>query len=149
MAIFDQLNEDLIFAQKAKDEVAVSTLRMAISSLKNARIAKGADLTDDDVVAELAKDAKRHKESINAFAQADRQELADKEQAELDILSKYLPAQISEEEIKGAVDAAIAEVKPAGIADMGKVMSAVMGKVGKSADGSVVSSLVREKLSNL
>ncbi|HSX18836.1 MAG TPA: GatB/YqeY domain-containing protein [Candidatus Saccharimonadales bacterium] len=149
MSLLDQLNADLISAQKAKDEVATSTLRMAISNLKNARIAKGGDLTDDDSIAELVKDAKRHKESIAVFTNAGRLELATKEKAELDVLSKYLPEQISEDEIKKAVDEAVSEVKPGGVADMGKVMSVVMSKVGRGADGSVVSSLVREKLSAL
>src|SRR3989344_8567422 len=133
MAIFDQLNTDLISAQKEKNEVAVSTLRMVIANLKNARIAKGEDLNDDDVFSELAKDAKRHKESIAAFGQASRQDLVDKEQAELDVLSKYLPQQMGEEEIRAAVDAAISQVNPTGMPDMGKVMSAVMAKVGMGA----------------
>src|SRR5579872_3479863 len=137
MSIFDQLNSDLVTAQKAKEETAVSTLRMAISNLKNARIAKGSDLTDDDVIAELQKDAKRHKESITIFSNAGRSELADKEKAELDIISKYLPAQLSEGEIRKAVDEVVLQLNPSGIGDMGKVMSAVISKVGKSADGSV------------
>lgn len=149
MAIFDQLNEDLVSAQKEKNEVAVSTLRMVIANIKNARIAKGEDLSDDDVLSELAKDAKRHKESITAFGQASRQDLVDKEQAELDVLSKYLPEQMGEDEIKAAVEAAISEVNPTGMSDMGKVMSAVMAKVGKSADGGLVSGIVKEKLSSL
>lgn len=149
MSILDQINQDLITAQKSKDEIAVSTLRMAISNFHNARIAKGADLTEEDVIAELIKDGKRHKESIAAFVGANRQELADKEKAELEVLSKYLPEQISEEEIKKAVDDAISEVKPTGPGDMGKVMSAVMSKVGMRADGSVVSSIVKEKLASL
>lgn len=146
MSLIDQINQDLILAQKSKNEIAVSTLRMAISNFHNARIAKGAELTEEDVIAELIKDGKRHKESIAAFVGANRQDLADKEKAELEVLSKYLPEQISEEEINVAVDEAILKTNPAGPADMGKVMSAVMARVGKSADGSVVSSIVREKL---
>lgn len=147
--LFDQLQQDLIVAQKARDEVATSTLRMAISNLKNARIAKGEDLTEDDVVAELSKDAKRHKESVAAFEGAGRAELAQKEKAELVVLSKYLPAQISDAQMTTAVDMAISEVNPAGMGDMGKVMAAVMVKVGKTADGSLVSAMVKERLSKL
>lgn len=149
MALLDTLQQDLNQALKDRNEVATSTLRMAISNLKNARIAKGADLVDDDVILELSKDAKRHKESIAAFESAGRAELAQKEKAELDVLAKYLPAQISETEIKRVVDEAISALNPAGISDMGRVMAAVMAKLGKTADGSQVSSIVSERLSSL
>ncbi len=149
MALLDTLQQDLNLAMKGHNEVATSTLRMAISNLKNARIAKGSDLDDTDVILELSKDAKRHKESIAAFESAGRAELAQKEKAELEVLSKYLPEQISEEEIKRAVDEAIAKLEPTGISDMGRVMAAVFSKLGKTADGSIVSSFVREKLSSL
>lgn len=149
MSILDQINQDLVTAQKSKNEIEVSTLRMAIANLNNAKIAKGADLNDEDTVAELLKDAKRHKESIAAFEGGNRTDLAQKEKAELEILARYLPAQLSEEEIKKTIDEVVSQINPTGLADMGKVMSAVMAKIGKSADGSTVSSLVKEKLSQL
>ena len=144
--LIDLLQEDLNKALLSKDEVSTSTLRMAISNLKNARIAKGSDLADEEAIGELLKDAKRHKESIAAFEQAGRLELAKKEKAELEVLSKYLPKQMTDEEIRKIVDEAIAEVKPQGPADKGKVMSFVMGKVGRRADGAMVASIVSQKL---
>ena len=144
--LIDQLQEDLNKALKEKDNVAVSALRLMLSNLHNAKIAKGGELTDEDAVAELSKDAKRHKESITAFEQAGRSVLADKEKAELAVILRYLPEQISEEEIKKQVDEAISQIKPAGLLDMGKVMSAVMAKLKGQADGALVSSIVKSKL---
>lgn len=93
----DRLQEDLNHALKDRNEVAVSTIRMALSNLGNARIAKGAELTDDDALRELSKDAKRHKESIAAFEAGGRGDLAEKEKRELEVLSKYLPEAFSDE----------------------------------------------------
>jgi uncharacterized protein YqeY len=149
MTILEQITEDLKEALKRKDEISASALRMAISNITNARIAKGSELSDDEVVAELSKDAKRHKESIAAFEKGQRVELAEKERAELKVISKYLPEQMGEEEVKKIIDEVISEVSPSGMSDMGKVMSGVMAKVGTRADGALVSSLVKDKLGAL
>lgn len=146
MTLIDKISQDLIEALKSHEEVRVSTLRFLISGLKNARIAKGSDLTDEEVVSEIAKDAKRHRESIDAYVKAERDLLADKEKAELEILLTYLPSQMSEEEVVKIVASTISEVGASGIADMGKVMGAVMAKVKGQADGMVVSKIVKEKL---
>lgn len=149
MPVIDQLTEDLNKALKGKDEVASSTLRMAIANLTNARIAKGSDLTDEEAIEELGRDAKRHKESIAAFESGGRPDLSDKEKAELEVLSRYLPEQLSEDDITKVVDEVVSQVNPSGPADMGKVMSGVMAKLKGQADGSVVSSIVRERLTKI
>jgi len=147
-ALLSKIYKDLNVALKQKDTVRVSTLRFLISHLENARIAKGQDLTDAEVVAEIAKDAKRHKESIDAFKKAGRSELVDAETAQLAVLGGYLPKQLSDEEITKIVDEVIAELSVSSMADIGKVIGAVMGRVKGQADGAVVAEIVKEKLSD-
>jgi len=145
--LISKLQEELTVAVKARNEVLTSTLRFVISKIKNAQIAKGSELSDDEVLVEIFREAKRHKESIEAFRSADRGELAQKEEAELKVLSAYLPEEMGKAEIEKFVDEAIGEVGAASIADMGKVMSKVMEKVKGRADGGTVSAIVKERLS--
>ena len=144
--LFDKISQDLNTALKQKDTIRVSTLRYLISYLNNARIAKGGDLIDDDITLEIAKDAKRHKESIEAFEKAKREDLVSQESAQLKILEEYLPAQLKDEEIAKIVDETIALLGQVGPGDMAKVMGQVMAKVKDQADGAVVSGIVKEKL---
>lgn len=146
MAVVDQLRGDLNEALKARDEVKVSTLRFLISKLDNAKIAKGAELSDTEAISEIFKDAKGHKESIAAFEKASRSELAQKEKAELEILAKYLPEELTEVEINKLVEEAIVETGASKLADMGKVMAVVSGKVKSRADGATVSQIVKTRL---
>lgn len=148
MSVIDQITTDLNEALKGGDSVKVSTLRFLISNVNNAKIAKGSELTDEEVLGEIAKDAKRHKESIEAYDKAGRSELAEKEKKELEILSEYLPQQLSNEEIAKFVEEAISQTGASTVSDIGKVMSAVMEKVKGKADGSTVSAIVKEKLEN-
>ena len=147
MDLITQLNSDLTIALKSHNDVSVSTIRMVISNLNNARIAKGSDLTDDEVVTEIGKDAKRHKESIEAYKGAGREDLVEKETAELAVLTKYLPKQLSDDELTRMVDEAIGAVGAKSIADMGRVVKAVMSSAGARADGAKVAQIVRDKLS--
>ncbi|MDP2632947.1 MAG: GatB/YqeY domain-containing protein, partial [Candidatus Curtissbacteria bacterium] len=133
---------------KNRDETTVSTLRMVISNLNNARIAKGDSLTDDEVVVEIGRDAKRHKESIEVYMRAGREDLVSKETAELEVLTKYLPQQLSDEELANMVGEAISAVGAVTIADMGRVVKAVMSSAGARADGAKVAELVRLKLAS-
>ena len=148
MTLIDKISQDLIEALKAHEEVRVSTLRFLIAAIKNAKIAKRADLIDEEVISEIAKDAKKHKESIEAYEKAQRVELAQKEKSELVILQSYLPAQMSEEEIAKIVSDTISEIGASEPSDMGKVMGAVMAKVKGQADGTIVSNVVKDKLSS-
>jgi len=144
--LLSRITWDLNSALKQKDEIRVSTLRFLIAGLGNARIAKGSDLDDDEVLEEIAKDAKRHRESIEAFEKGGRNDLVEKEKTELAILEEYLPEQLPESEIKKIVDEAIVNTHASAITDMGKVMAEVMPKVKGRADGSMVSAIVKAKL---
>ena len=146
----DQIKSDLKEAQLAKDEMKVSTIRMLISELTYARVKKGpdAELEDTEIVAVVQRELKKRQESVEAFEKADRQELADKEKAEIEILKVYLPPQMSDEELTKIVEDAIQQTGAQSPSDMGKVIGLVMQKVGQSATGGQVSSLVKEKLSN-
>ncbi len=144
--ILDKINTELVVAMKAKNAVCVSTLRMLVSAIKNKQIELGKELGDDEVVEVIFKNAKQHKESIAAYESAGRQDLADREKLELKILEKYLPDQMSEEEITKVVVEVISQTGALGVADMGKVIGAVMAKVKGRVDGNTVSKIVREKL---
>ncbi|OGD83244.1 hypothetical protein A2165_00745 [Candidatus Curtissbacteria bacterium RBG_13_40_7] len=147
MSLLAKLETDLNVALKKRDDACVSTLRFLLSNIHNAKIAKGEELSDDEIIGEISKDVKRHKESIEAYKNAGRSELVAKETRELEILTKYLPAQMEKAQITKIVDEVIAEVNPSGIADMGKVMALVMTRVKEQADGLVVAGIVKGKLS--
>jgi len=145
-ALIDRLNEDLKSALKARDETAVSTLRFLIAKIHNAKIAKGEELSDEEVIFEIGKEAKRHRESIDAFEKGGRAELVEREKAELEIILRYLPKQISKEEIEKVVARVILEVRAAGSGDIGKVIGQVMTQLKGQADGALVSGIVKKKL---
>lgn len=143
----DQLREDLKTAQLARDEIKVSTLRMLLSEVKNAEIAKGGSLADDDIISLVQREVKKRKEAAAGFRLGGREEQAQKEEAEMKVLEGYLPSQLTNEELTKIVEETIKEMGASSIADMGKVMGAVMGKVKGRADGTTVSNLVKESLS--
>jgi uncharacterized protein YqeY len=122
------------------------TLRMALAAVQNAAKDKREDLTDEEALAVLTKQVKTRRESIKAYADAGRDDLAAKEQAEIDVLQPYLPAQLSEDEVRALVDEAIASTGASSPGDMGRVMGALMPKVKGRADGKLVSSVVNETL---
>jgi uncharacterized protein YqeY len=120
---------------------------MIRSQLKNASIAQGKELSEEEVIDVLSKEAKKRKESLELFKQGGREDLAEKEQQELNIITSYLPAVLSEDEVLGIIDKAITEVGAEGMQDMGKVMGKVMPEVKGRADGKAVQELVKKKLS--
>ncbi len=142
----DQLNKELVEALKAGDKVKTSTLRLAIAAVGNKRIEVGHDLGEDEIIEVIGKEAKKRKESIEAYEKAGRDELVNKEKLELEILNKYLPSQLSEGDISTIIDEVMSEISAKGTDDFGKVIGAVMARVKGKADGKVVSSLVRAKL---
>jgi len=146
MTLIERIQTDLNKFLKDKDKVATSALRLLLSNIHNAQIAKGEVLTDDDVIGEVTKDAKRHRESIEAYQAAARADLVGKETKELAVLEKYLPNQLSVDEIKKIVDYEIKTLGATEIKDMGRVMAHVMANVKGQADGAFVSSIVKEKL---
>ena len=144
--LLDSIKGDLVAALKLSDATAVSTLRFLLAAIQNARIEKGGELTEGEILSQIQKDAKRHKESIEAFKAGGREDLVSKENAELEILNKYLPAQMSEEQVAKIVEEVIAQTGASSAGDIGKVMGGVMAKIGTQADGGTVSQIVKLKL---
>ncbi|OGH42442.1 MAG: aspartyl-tRNA amidotransferase [Candidatus Levybacteria bacterium RIFCSPLOWO2_02_FULL_36_8b] len=143
------LQEELKQSMLARNELKTSVLRMLLSAINYQEIQKGGagyEANEEDVMSVVQKEAKQRRDSIEEFTKAGRQELADKEQKELEILQKYLPEQLSEEEIKKLVDEAISQTGASNISDMGNVMGALMPKTKGKADGSLVSKIVKESL---
>lgn len=148
MSLAERIQSDLTAAMKARDTETVGTLRMVVAAIKNARVASGqsGDITDEQAIELLTREAKKRNEAAEAYADADRDELADKERREMEIIRRYLPEQLDEDTLRGLVDEAIAETGATGPSDLGKVMSAVMPKVKGRADGKTVNAIVRERL---
>ena len=144
-----QLKDELKQSMLAKDSVKTSVLRMVISAIGYYEIQKGGagyEATDEDVMSVIQKEAKQHKDSIEQFKSAGREELVEKENKELEILGKYMPEQMGEDEVRKLVTEAVAQTGASSPADMGKVMGALMPKTKGKADGGLVSRLVKEQL---
>ncbi|MDB4939648.1 MAG: hypothetical protein JWO40_73 [Candidatus Doudnabacteria bacterium] len=141
----DQIVLDLKNAMIAKQQTELNTLRMLKARVMNEEIAKGKDFTDEDIIPVIASEVKRRKDSVEAFTRGGRPELAEKEQAEISVLQKYLPEQISEDEVRKIVDQTLAgETLTA--ADFGKAMGLLMPKLKGKADGQLISKILKEKL---
>jgi uncharacterized protein YqeY len=148
-ALKDKLRGDLTAAMKARDEVRTRTLRMALTSLAQEEVAgpSARELSDDEVIKVLTREAKRRREAAEAFAAAGRDDQAAAERAEGVILGGYLPAQLSDEEVAAMVAAAIDETGASGMAEMGQVMKVVTPRIAGRADGARVAAEVRRRLS--
>ncbi len=146
MNLKDKIEADLVEAMKASRTEEVSLLRLLKSSIKNAEIEKGATLDEADIIKTLEKQAKQRRDSIAQYEAGDRADLAKKEKAELDLIERYLPERISEEEVAKVVAEIISELKITSVQDMGKAIKAVMDKIGSQADGKTISDLVRKQL---
>ena len=147
MTLTKQIVADLTAAMKAQDAGRTSTLRMVKAAMMNRQIEKGSELDDDDMQKLLRSLVKQRRDSIEQYEKAGRQELVDKEKAEIEVIETYLPQAASQEEIEQAVTAAIAETGATSIKDMGKVMKAAQAALaGKNADGRLVSETVKAKL---
>jgi uncharacterized protein YqeY len=144
----ETLRTDLTEAIRARDELRSSTLRMALTSVTNEEVSgvQARELSDDEVLAIMAREAKRRREAASAYDDANRPELADRERAELVVIEGYLPAQLSDEELSTLVADAITESGAEGPRAMGQVMKAVQPKVAKRADGGRVSAEVKRQL---
>ncbi len=149
MTLKDQILNDIKSAMKAKDSNTLSTLRMLHSAIKNQEIEQKKDLNDTQIGIVVKKEIKKRKDAIEQYTNGGRQELADKEQSEIETLKKYMPEELSEDAIKNIVEESIKSTKAQGPQDMGKVMSTAMAKLGGTADGQLVSKLVKEALNNL
>jgi len=144
----DRLNDDLRTAMKGRDELTTSTLRMALSAVRNAEVSgtEARDLSDDEVLGVLTKEAKKRREAASAFAGAGRADQAAKETAEGEILDRYLPTQLSDAEITELVAGALAAGGITGKAQMGPAMKAAQAAVAGKAEGGRVAAEVRRQL---
>jgi uncharacterized protein len=150
MPLIDQIQKDIVAAMKAREEQKLSTLRMVKTALKNKEVDKMAPLDDKESQQILTTLIKQRKESVEQFTKGGRQEMADKEAAEIILIEAYLPKEASEADIVAGVRAAIAEMSPApAMKDMGTVMKATMARfaaAGMRVDGKVVSEAVKKEL---
>jgi len=147
MNLKEQITADLTAAMKARAADRTSTLRMVKAAIKNREIEKGAELDEEETAKLLRSMVKQRRDSIEQYTKGNRQDLVDKEQAEIAVIEGYLPQAASAEVIEAAVAAAIAETGATSIKDMGKVMKAAQGRLaGQNADGKTVSEIVKAKL---
>jgi uncharacterized protein YqeY len=145
----ERLEADLHAAMKARDELVTSTLRMALAAVRTTEVAgaHARELSEDEVLAVLAKEAKKRREAATAFAEAGRVELATKERAEEEVLAAYLPAQLSDEQLAGIVAETLRAGAFSGMKSMGPAMKAVQAAVAGRAEGGRVAAEVRRQLS--
>jgi len=145
-----RLRTDLNAAMRARDQVRLRTLRMALTSITNEEVSGDAarELSDEEILKVLTREAKKRREAAEAFESAGRADQAAAERAEGDVLAGYLPAQLTDEELSGLVSAAIAETGAAGMPGMGKVMKVVTPQVTGRADGARVAAEVRRQLTS-
>ena len=146
MTLQERITEDMKAAMRAKDSARLGAIRLLQAAIKQKEVDERVTLDDAAVAAIVDKLAKQRKDSIAAFTQAGRQDLADKETAELAVLQAYLPARLSAEEVAAAVKALVAEVGASGPADMGKVMGAAKARLAGKADMAAVSAAVKAAL---
>ena len=147
MTLKDKIISDMTAAMKAKDAARTSTLRMVKAAIMHREKEGGGELTDEDVTKLLRSQVKQRRDSVEQYQKAGRQELVDKEAAEIAVIEEYLPQAASEAEIEQAVNAAVAETGATSMKEMGGVMKAAIAKLaGKNADGKLVSETVKKKL---
>jgi len=144
--MLDKLRAELKDALKSSDKDKLNALRNLVAKIKSKEIEKGEPLNNDECLKVCMSSAKQIKESISQFKKGNRHDLADKEKIELDIISSYLPEELSNEELTKIIKEVIDNVSANGTSDMGKVMGPVMGKISGQADGKRVQKLVLEEL---
>lgn len=145
----EKILNDLVSAMKNKDKETLTVLRMVKGAIQLEEINKKQELNDEDVIAVLSKQIKTRKESIVEFEKAGRNDLTIQTQGEIEILSKYMPEQLSEEEVLKVINEAFDTLKPEKPSDMGKLMGFLTPKLKGKADMSFVSKIIKEKLANL
>ena len=146
MSLKTQLTEDMKTAMRAKDQVSLSTIRLINAAIKQFEVDERTEADDAKVISILTKMVKQRKDSAKIYTEAGRQDLADKENAEIEILNRYLPQMMSAEEIKTVVEAAIAETGSSGMADMGKVMGVLKTRLAGKADMGEVNKVLKAAL---
>ncbi|MEZ7687690.1 GatB/YqeY domain-containing protein [Neisseria sp. 20925_1_37] len=148
MSLKTQLTEDIKTAMRAKDQVSLSTIRLINAAIKQFEVDERTEADDAKVISILTKMVKQRKDSAKIYTEAGRQDLADKENAEIEILNRYLPQMMSAEEIKTVVEAVIAETGASGMADMGKVMGVLKTRLAGKADMGEVNKILKAALTS-
>lgn len=146
MTAIEQIDQDLAASMKAGDSIRTGVLRLLRSSFKNEQIKLGRELTEPEVLKVLQRESKQRRDSITAYNDANRPELAAVEEGELAIIAKYLPPSLSEDELNQVVDEVVSGLDNPSQAAMGQVIGAVMARVGATAEGGAVAKAVRERL---
>ncbi len=148
MTLKDTIQSDLTDAMRAKDTVRTQTLRSALAAVRNGEVSGAAkhDLTDEEVLACVTKEAKKRREAAQAYDDANRPELAETERAELAVLEQYLPAQLTDEELAGLIRQAVSSTGASNMSGMGQVMKTLQPQIAGRADGSKVAAAVRAAL---
>lgn len=149
MSLAERLQADMTTAMRDGDALKRDTLRMVLAAAHNAQVAARRPLTDDELLGVLTREAKTRRESIEAFTKVGRTDLADKERAETDIIGAYLPAALTEDELRVMVTEAIAATGATSARDLGKVMGSLSSRIRGRADGKQVSGLVAQELASL
>jgi len=144
----ETLKSDLTEAIRSSNKVVSGTIRMVLTAITNEEVSgkEARVLTEDEIITVLSREAKKRREAADEFAKANRPDKSAEEKAEGEVIARYLPAQLTEEDVKKLIAAAIAATGAAGPGDMGKVMGAIKGQIAGKADGSLVSSLVKASL---
>ncbi len=149
MSLKETIQTNIKKAMIGKDALRVSVLRMVMAVILNKEKEKGFEaksLADEEVLAVISSEVKKRKDSIEQYTKGERQDLADKEKEELEILSAYLPEQMSEEEVRKIVKEKISQLNAVGLQDIGKIMGALMADLKSKADGAIVKKIVEEEL---
>lgn len=146
MSLLSRLNDDMKTAMKAKDKESLQVIRMIKSSIQNKQIKEGHDLTEDEELTVLSREMKQRRDSLHEFEEAGRDDLAEKVKSEIVIVEKYMPEQLSEDDIRQLVQEAITQTGASSVKEFGKVMGAIMPKVKGKADGNQVNAIVKELL---
>lgn len=147
MSLLSRLNDDIKTAMKSKDKDVLSVLRMMKASIQNEEIKSGESLTPDEELTVLSREMKQRKDSLEEFSKADRMDLVEKIEREILIVSKYMPEQLSDDELKSLIQEAVNATGASSMKDFGKVMGAIMPKTKGKADGQKVNAFVKEQLS--
>ncbi len=145
----NKIIEDIKSAMKSQDKVALAVVRMLKSDIQMAELNKKSELTDDEIVSIVSKQIKMRKDSIKEFEKGNRNDLIEQSEQEIKILKKYLPEQLTEEEVTDIINNVFSKVNPTSSSDMGKIMGALTPLVKGKTDMVIVSKIVKEKLSNL
>ena len=150
MGLKEKLQSDLTEAIRSRDELVSGTIRMVLTAITNEEVAgkEARTLSDEEIITVFSREAKKRREAAEAFADAGRADRAEREKAEGDVIAKYLPAQLSDDELNALIAEAITATGAAGPADMGKVMGVLKPKIAGKADGAKVSGAVKAALAN-